>query len=137
MKTIIFDLDGTLVDLVPSTNSNQVPEIRPRISRAQLEPLRKRYNFSLVTGSCRQEALYALKQINCTDLFDQNLIVCADDIAAEKKTGAPFTVVKQQADVLCVIGDSDIHDLGGAQRAGLNCVIVKSKKDLRKTLQKL
>ncbi len=136
MKTIIFDLDGTLVDLIPSTTTKE-PEVRPRTSRQQLESLRKRYSFALVTGSCRQEALYTLDQMAWTDLFDQNLIICADDIPAEKKTGIPFSTIKQCTDVFCVIGDSEIHDLGGARRAGLKCILVKTKKELEQALQKL
>ena len=136
MKTIIFDLDGTLVDLVPAKYFKRQPKVIQRISKTELEQLRKRYCFSLVTGSCRKEALYALQQMGWTDLFDQKLILCADDIPAEKKTGIPFSVIKQQADVICIIGDSEIDRLG-AKRANIDCIIVKTKTDLQKALQKL
>ncbi len=141
MKTIIFDLDGTLVDLA---------RFKCFVRATELMSLRKKYRLALVTGASRKETLSALRQFRLDNLFgkDKKFVITKDEVPASKKTGAPFRKIMS---MLCgpaiFIGDSQ-NDALGCARADLPCILIKRsqsvgqqkinfKKALLKALRKL
>lgn len=116
MKTLIFDLDGTLVQLKPILVCFADLE--------QLSKLRKQYNFALVTGSTKAEVGLALKQTKLKKLFDNAYIVTFEDTKSDKASGLPFLEIKKRITGPAVmIGDS-VGDEVGSQKAGIPFVRV-------------
>ena len=122
MKTIIFDLDGTLVFLSP--------RLVCIANVILLTELRKRYDFALVTGSSKEEVLNALKGCGLTELFDPTLLVTRDDVSDDKASGAPFFEIKKRlTNQMVMIGDS-VGDEIGSNKAAIPFVKVKSADEL-------
>lgn len=128
MKTIIFDLDGTLCRLKTPLERSLV-----FLSRDMLEDLSS-FQFALVTGGIREEAEYILEKAGVRDLFLDDLILTRDDSFGEKKTGEPFREILRRVNgKAIVVGDSEADRLG-AEQAGLTCILVR--KMIRDELQK-
>lgn len=121
MNTLIFDLDGTLADLVESLEASPI-----FLSRKMLEGLQG-VQFAVVTGGTRREVAFVLDSANVRDLFDPYLIITRDDPFGEKKTGGPFKELLRRIDgEAMVIGDSEA-DLLGSRCAGLACILLDKK----------
>lgn len=132
MKTIILDLDGTLVDLASKNK-------RSFVTPNQLEILARSYRIGLITGSTKQETFYILKKLELLSYFDSHLIVVFEDTKSLKETGKPFFEMKRRlGDVPVVfIGDS-INDEIGSRKAGIQFIRVQKANifsDQRKNLR--
>lgn len=104
-KTIAFDLDGTLVQLKP--------KIQSFVDRVTLIKLSQDYQLAIVTGATRAETKPALKLMKIDMLFNENLIITADNISAPKITGEPFRELLRRINgAVIMIGDSDSDDIG-------------------------
>ena len=118
MKTLIFDLDGTLVNLKP--NLVCVADVD------YLADLRKKYDFALVTGSPKVEVTTALEKCGLTGLFHERNIITHDDIRDSKASGAPFFEIKKRLKSnMVMIGDSDGDEIG-TSKAGIPFVRVEA-----------
>ncbi len=116
MKTLIFDLDGTLVRLQPS--------LVCIVDKTLLDGLRTQYNLALISGGTKEEVFTALNTTGLREYFDDGNIVTFDDTHQEKATGEPFREIKRRLDGdMVMIGDSD-GDESGARAAGMLCVRV-------------
>ena len=108
MKTIIFDLDGTLVRLAPT--------LACIAEKTQLAELRKEYNFALVTGSPRAELEDVLKTCELREFFDDGAIVTCEEVGSDKSSGVPFEKIRERITGACVmIGDSDSDEVGSGK----------------------
>ncbi len=107
MKTLIFDLEGTLVQLAPT--------LVCFADITELTLLRKHYNFALVTGSTRIEVEWALAHTNLAPLFNSAYIVSVEDTQSEKASGKPFQEIQQRLKgSMVMIGDSTGDETGSA-----------------------
>ena len=118
MKTLIFDLDGTLVRLQPQLICiARVPFLRA---------LRKRYDFALVTGSPKDEVLRTLAECELTQFFDREKIVTKDDVQGDKASGIPFfEIMRRLPGAAVMVGDSDGDEIG-SRKAGIPFVRVQT-----------
>ena len=115
MKTIIFDLDGTLIDL-KTGECFLCPE--------DLQALTDTFQFALVTGASFDEVESALATLEMTRFFPRERVVCKEDTVGGKDTGKPFLkAVQEVGDNAIVIGDS-WKDEKGSLVAGLKCLKV-------------
>lgn len=123
MKTIIFDLDGTLVRLQP--------QLVLIADVYQLTSLRKSYAFALVSGGKKREVLDALDKTGLRFLFEDALIVTFEDTNQEKASGEPFREIQQRLQGnMVMIGDSE-SDALGTKVAELSFVKVPTYQDLQ------
>lgn len=134
MKTIIFDLDGTLIDLAsPRRIAKQLYGASPKCFAdiRQLKNLCQKYRFALVTGASRTETLGALRRFGLDNFFQAEFIITKDEVSALKATGAPFRKIKKIIDGPAIfIGDSQ-GDLLGSNKAGLSYILVKKGQDIK------
>lgn len=129
MKTLIFDLDGTLVQLKP--------QLVCFADINQLTTLRKQYNFALVSGSPKAEVEWALKETGLKKLFDGTYIVALEDTNSEKASGKPFQEIQKRLQgSMVMIGDS-ASDEAGSKIAGLPFIRVKPYATFTKQQQAL
>lgn len=118
MKTIFFDLDGTL------TNLSDWPSLKLLIPRKKLFILRQKYQFGLITASKTPEAMRSLKKLGIAVLFEKSLIITSDICPETKITGAPFKLAKSKVkDIAAMIGDSE-GDKIGSSKANLQFIPV-------------
>jgi phosphoglycolate phosphatase-like HAD superfamily hydrolase len=105
MKTIIFDLDGTLVRLQPAI-----------ISIADIETLKilsQKYNLALVSGSPNEEIKTALTQTGLSAFLESDYIVGKEDSTGDKASGIPFENMKSRlTGTYVMIGDSPSDEEG-------------------------
>ncbi len=107
MKTIFFDLDGTLTELKES------PKLRLLIGADIIERLSSQYQLGLITASKTEETLFALRILGIQKYFQPALIFTADTCPYPKKNGRPFILAKQRAsEVVAMIGDSESDRIG-------------------------
>lgn len=128
MKTLIFDLDGTLCELMTPLECSSI-----FVSREMLETL-PGIRVALVTGGTREETEFVLSKAGVCDLFTDDLILTREDPFGEKKTGEPFLeLLRRVGGEAVVIGDSEA-DILGAEQAGLTCILVRkmSRDELQK-----
>jgi len=105
MKTIAFDLDGTLVNLKPVLTCIA--------DMSALKALRSKYNFALVSGSSRAEVEWALQETGLAPLFDTAYVVSKDDAQGNKASGEPFRELQRRVEgQVVMIGDSDSDEAG-------------------------
>lgn len=139
MRTLIFDIDGTLTDMGP------IEAISGRLSPAEFAdyaqsgrlPLparypiidfilanRANYNFVYATGGLKREADYALAKLGIFELFDIQRSLSIDTFPDFKSTGWPFLEIMKTYPHAMVITDSQ-SDVEGAIRAGLPYQVVR------------
>ncbi len=124
MKTLIFDLDGTLVQLKPT--------LICLANKKKLAALRTKYNFALASGSPRDEVVWALAETGLETLFDWRYVVTVEDTNSQKASGKPFQEIKKRlSGKMVMIGDSDA-DEKGAKIAGLPFIRVASGTETEK-----
>lgn len=110
MKTIFFDLDGTL------TNLSEWPDLKLLIPQKKLFILRQNYQFGLITASKTPEAMRSLEKLGIAVLFEKSLIITSDICPEPKITGAPFEFAKSKVkDIVAIIGDSEGDKIGSAK----------------------
>ncbi len=125
MKTIIFDLDGTLVDLGPLQKSKSGLPIK-YATETMLKKLSGQYRLGIITGSSKRELIYVFESLNWDKFFDRRLIITK----ADKKSGKAFKAMKKKIkENIVFIGDS-VSDQIGTSAAGLSCVLVKKGKNM-------
>lgn len=164
MKTIIFDLNGTLADVepierftlmqVPADASTEdglaayqeaqrlliaegrMPTPPTFLERRMLEGLAG-FSFALVTASPRTEVEFVLAQTGCLDLFEKDLVLCKGEYPGSKRTGEPFVALKTRIGTnAIVIGDTSA-DEEGAVAAGFPCVKVERRDSLEEQKKEL
>ena len=109
MKTLVFDLDGTLTIL------SEFPDLRLLIPKQDLLFLKGFYSFGLVTASPKMEALKALRQLSIYSLFERDIIITSEDTAQGKESGEPFLLAKSRAvSIVAMIGDSTADQTGSS-----------------------
>lgn len=118
MKTLVFDLDGTLVYLAPTLVC--IADVQ------YLQTLTDTYQLALVSGSPREEVEYALTTTGMDALFPKSLRVCKEDTNGDKASGEPFQEIQSRLQgSMIMIGDSN-GDESGTTRAGMAFVRVPS-----------
>lgn len=119
--TIIFDLEGTLVDVGGPTFSQVF------ISESQLQRLAQEYEIAIVTGATREQLMYVLENSFLGEYFTSENTVTKDDCSAAKKTGEPFQLITAQDSFrrYVILGDSE-GDRLGAEVLGIPFVLVSS-----------
>jgi len=108
--TIIFDLEGTLVDVGGTSVSHIF------ITEDQLLQLSNTYDLAIVTGAARAELEYVLNNTFLGKYFATNRTITKDDVSESKSTGAPFQHLldKGLSQPSVILGDSEGDRLGSA-----------------------
>lgn len=107
-KVIIFDLEGTLVDLGGSAFSIIF------IKEATLVMLVEEYELAIVTGASREQLEYVLDNSFLGTYFKRENTVTKDEVPEPKKTGLPFQYFLQRKSPQksVILGDSEGDRLG-------------------------
>lgn len=122
MKTIIFDLDGTVVDLSQGLCFADVKQLRK---------LCRKYRLALVTGASRKETLEALRRFGLDNFFQAEFIITKDEVSASKATGAPFRKIKKILNGPAIfIGDSK-NDICGCRKARLPSILAQKSRNTK------
>ncbi len=134
MSTIIFDFDGTLVELARKDEAGKT------VCYATEEILRPTAGCTcvLVTGSPREEVDRIMIETGMNAWVTFVEIVAAEQGGLEKRTGEAFRAIIEQYGPAVVIGDSDTDEQGA--RAA-DCPFVRVAKmnnsqDHRQELQR-
>lgn len=106
--TIIFDLEGTLV------NVGGEPLSRVFIEEKELKQLATEYELSIVTGATRVQLEYVLSSTFLGAYFDANNTISKDECSEDKATGKPFQTLLDRgfSTPVVIIGDSEGDRLG-------------------------
>ncbi len=129
MKTLIFDLDGTLIQL--QSDFVCFADVD------QLTLLRQQYNFALVSGSSRAEVLWALEKTRLLPLFNERLVIGFEDTQSEKASGKPFQKIRERLEGDAVmIGDSLSDEIGSAI-AGILFVKIETRQTVQEQRNEL
>lgn len=127
MKTFIFDLDGTLVDLASGTLL---------LPTRELEKLPADIQCALVTRSPRAQVTRVLETFAMQAFFPWERIVCQEDTMGDKKTGEPFIKIRDVVGMeAVVIGDTKDDEIG-ARIAGYPCIRVSENTPVQDAIQK-
>ena len=119
--TIIFDLEGTLVDVGGELLSKVF------ITEKELKQLATGYKLSVVTGATRGQLEYVLNTTFLGLYFDMYNTVSKDECSEAKAGGKPFKLLldKEFPTPVVIIGDSD-GDRLGAKALGVAFVRVNT-----------
>lgn len=139
MKTLIFDIDGTLTDMRPLEDprlrlANPNPTLLAYPAAQFITDNAKTYHYVFATGGTLADTTYVLRQLGLVQIFDMTNSIAADSGLPPKSTGEPYKQIAAQFPDSIVIGDSET-DRAGAKLAGLPCVILAPNETL--TDQKL
>lgn len=106
--TIIFDLEGTLVDVGGESLSKVFVEER------ELEQLETEYELGIVTGATRVQLEYVLQKTFLNKYFSTQNTVSKDECIEVKATGKPFQTLLDRgfSRPVVIIGDSEGDQLG-------------------------
>jgi phosphoglycolate phosphatase-like HAD superfamily hydrolase len=106
--TIIFDLEGTLVDIGGESLSKVFVEEK------ELEQLETDYELGIVTGATRKQLEYVLQKTFLTKYFNTQNTVSKDECLEAKATGKPFQTLLDRgfSKPIVIIGDSEGDKLG-------------------------
>jgi len=107
-EVIIFDLEGTLVDIAGRTFSTVF------IKEASVVALAQRYELAIVTGASRAQLEYVLEHTFLGRYFGFENTVTKDEVSEPKKTGLPFQyfLEKRPSTKSVILGDSQGDKLG-------------------------
>ena len=133
VKTIIFDLDGTLVQLKP--------EFQSFVDKEKLIKLSRDYELAIITGATRTETKSALKRAGINMFFNERFIVTSDDVSASKSTGESFReLLRRIRGNVIMIGDSDSDETGASVagipfiRVNTTTTVLKQKANLSRAI---
>lgn len=106
--TIIFDLEGTLVDVGGVSLSKVFVEER------ELKQLETEYELGIVTGATRVQLEYVLQKTFLNKYFSTQNTVSKDECIEVKATGKPFQTLLDRGFFrpVVIIGDSEGDELG-------------------------
>ncbi len=106
--TIIFDLEGTLVD-VGGESLSQV-----FVDEKELEQLETEYKLGIVTGATRTQLEYVFQKTFLAKYFNTHNTVSKDECSETKATGKPFQTLLDRgfSKPIVIIGDSEGDKLG-------------------------
>ncbi len=106
--TIIFDLEGTLVDIGGESLSKVFVE------ENELEQLKTEYELGIVTGATRAQLEYVLEKTFLKKYFNTQNTVSKDECLEVKATGKPFQILLDRgySRPVVIIGDSEGDQLG-------------------------
>jgi phosphoglycolate phosphatase-like HAD superfamily hydrolase len=128
MKTIIFDIDGTLTDMSPVEKSSTWRKDLPKLKKYPLVKWiiknRRKYIFVYATGGIKSETLYALKNLGIIKYFDLKNSTDKDNCQFSKKTGIPFRRIKKIYPDCILVTDSK-KDCIGAEIAQIPFILIR------------
>lgn len=140
MKTIIFDIDGTLTDMQPIEKLALSDEAFYKLLRRDKLPVPKKYplidwiiknknnyKFVYATGGKKSETEYALEKLKILKYFDLENSISKTNCRFAKNTGIPFRKIKSKFNDCIVITDSE-SDCRGATIAEIPFRLVVSKQ---------
>jgi phosphoglycolate phosphatase-like HAD superfamily hydrolase len=106
--TIIFDLEGTLVDIGGESFS------RVFVKENELKQIAVEYELGIVTGATRAQLEYILSNTFLGAYFDVNNTISKDECSEAKATGKPFQTLLDRGFCapIVIIGDSKGDELG-------------------------
>jgi phosphoglycolate phosphatase-like HAD superfamily hydrolase len=106
--TIIFDLEGTLVDVGGKSFSKVFVE------ESELKHLETEYALGIVTGATRAQLEYVLQKTFLNKYFSTQNTVTKDECLEAKATGKPFQTLLDRgySRPVVIIGDSEGDELG-------------------------
>ena len=121
--TIIFDLEGTLVD-VGGESLSQV-----FVEEKELEQLETEYKLGIVTGATRTQLEYVLEKTFLAKYFNTQNTVTKDECLEVKASGKPFQTLLDRgfSKPIVIIGDSEGDKLG-AEVIGVGFVRVDTSE---------
>lgn len=119
--SVIFDLEGTLVDV----GGERVSQVF--IDESLLARLSEEHTLAIVTGATRTGLEYVLRNTYLGQYFKGENTITRDECATPKATGVPFQRLLDSgvAKPAVVIGDSD-GDRDGSAAAGVPFVRVQT-----------
>lgn len=106
--TIIFDLEGTLVDVGGESLSEVFIEER------ELKQLETEYELGIVTGATRVQLEYVLQKTFLNKYFNTQNTISKNECFEAKATGKPFQILLDRgySRPAVIIGDSEGDKLG-------------------------
>jgi len=142
MKTIIFDIDGTLTNMKPIEKLSLSDKAFYGLLKKEQLPIPKKYplvnwiiknknkyRFIYATGGKKIETEYVLKKLNILNYFDLKNSMSKTNCSFSKKTGVPFKKIKSKFDDCILITDSK-NDCLGAKIAGIPFILVNLNNQL-------
>ena len=140
MKTIIFDIDGTLTDMSAIENAAFLGVTENCWPKPNKYPLvdwilrnKNNYNFVYATGGKEKETLYVLESLGLLKYFDIKNSINKSNYRFSKKTGLPFLKIKKKYPDCLLVTDSQ-DDCIGAKLAKIPYMKIIPGKDIKKTL---
>lgn len=128
MKTIIFDIDGTLTEMRPLENRLVTQRTFKPVQYPLVEWIKKnkdKYSYVYATGGQRSETECALKKLGIIHYFDLKNSISKTNCRFSKKTGIPFKKILKKYPNSMVITDTQADCLG-ARKAGIQSVLIKN-----------
>lgn len=143
MKTIIFDIDGTLTNMEPiekltllsdenfynlyKEKKLPIPEKYPLVN--WIIKNRKKYNFVYATAGTKLQTEYALKKLKILKYFDIDNSISKTNCKLPKITGVPFQIIKRKYSDCILVTDSD-NDCLGAKKVDIEFIKYKHSNTL-------
>ena len=148
MKTIIYDIDGTLTDMSAieeavrteikdqeyTTRVNyaavydeafsrlleqkRVPAVSPSAEVKKILKWGRKYSYVYATGGYSAETEYVLREFGIIQLFDLENSISKTNCRFLKKSGIPFKKILRIYQNCSLVTDSD-NDCLGAEKAGI------------------
>lgn len=131
MKTIIFDIDGTLTDMSPVEGSLLWRKELPNLKQYPLVKwiINNRYKFRFIyaTGGKKNETLYALKNLGIIRYFDLKNSMDKTNCKFHKITGIPLKKIKDKFPN-CILVTDGKKDCIGAKKVGMEFIRIYNPK---------
>lgn len=125
MKTIIFDIDGTLTNMWPLEHGSggNLPVLLAYPLVGFIKENHAKYRFLYATGGNDKDTKCALEQLGILEYFDLGYSFARDTSEFSKSTGIPFKKQIEKFPDAVLITDS-LSDVLGAEKVGLASVLV-------------